>query len=82
MRKARGGMKEWQIEAEVNFAFRSRGASGPSYPSIVASGPNGAILHHIENRREMREGELLLIDAGCEYEFYASDITRTFPVGT
>ena len=81
MRKARGGMKEWQIEAEVNFAFRSRGASGPSYPSIVASGPNAAILHHIENRREMCEGELLLIDAGCEYEFYASDITRTFPVG-
>ena len=81
MRKARSGMKEWQIEAEVNFAFRSRGASGPSYPSIVASGPNGAILHHIENRREMRDGELLLIDAGCEYEFYASDVTRTFPIG-
>ena len=81
MRKARGGMKEWQIEAEVDFAFRSRGAAGPSYPSIIASGPNAAILHHIENRREMRAGELLLIDAGCEYDFYASDITRTFPVG-
>ena len=81
MSKARGGMNEWQIEAEVDFAFRSRGAAGPSYPSIVASGPNAAILHHIENRREMRAGELLLIDAGCEYEFYASDITRTFPVG-
>jgi Xaa-Pro aminopeptidase len=81
MRKARGGMKEWQIEAEVDYAFRSRGATGPSYPSIIASGPNAAILHHIENRREMRTGELLLIDAGCEYEFYASDITRTFPVG-
>jgi Xaa-Pro aminopeptidase len=81
MRKAHGGMKEWQIEAEVDYAFRSRGAVGPSYPSIVASGPNAAILHHIENRREMRAGELLLIDAGCEYDFYASDITRTFPVG-
>jgi Xaa-Pro aminopeptidase len=81
MRKARGGMKEWQIEAEVDFAFRSRGASGPSYPSIIASGPNAAILHYIENRREMRAGELLLIDAGCEYEFYASDVTRTFPIG-
>jgi Xaa-Pro aminopeptidase len=81
MRKARGGMKEWQIEAEVDFAFRSRGATGPSYPSIIASGPNAAILHHIQNRREMRAGELLLIDAGCEYEFYASDITRTFPIG-
>ncbi len=81
MSKARPGMNEWQIEAEVDYAFRSRGATGPSYPSIVASGPNAAILHHIENRREMRAGEMLLIDAGCEYEFYASDITRTFPIG-
>jgi Xaa-Pro aminopeptidase len=81
MRTARGGMAEWQIEAEVDYAFRSRGATGPSYPTIVASGPNAAILHHIENQREMRTGELLLLDAGCEYEFYASDITRTFPVG-
>src|SRR5581483_6699722 len=81
MRKARGGMREWQIEAEIDYTFRSLGAAGPSYPSIVASGPNAAILHHIENRREMKSGELLLIDAGCEFEFYASDITRTFPVG-
>ncbi|HUY27854.1 MAG TPA: aminopeptidase P N-terminal domain-containing protein [Candidatus Binataceae bacterium] len=81
MRTARGGMREWQIEAEVDYAFRSRGAAGPSYPSIIASGPNAAILHHIQNRREMRTGELLLIDAGCEYDFYASDVTRTFPVG-
>jgi Xaa-Pro aminopeptidase len=81
MRTARGGMCEWQVEAEIDYAFRSRGATGPSYPTIVASGPNAAILHHIENRREMRVGELLLIDAGCEYQFYASDITRTFPVG-
>ncbi|HVA80037.1 MAG TPA: aminopeptidase P N-terminal domain-containing protein, partial [Candidatus Binataceae bacterium] len=72
MRTARGGMREWQIEAEVDYAFRSRGAAGPSYPSIIASGPNAAILHHIQNRREMRTGELLLIDAGCEYDFYAS----------
>ncbi len=81
MRMARGGMREWQIEAEVDYAFRSRGAAGPSYPSIIASGPNAAILHHIQNRREMRTGELLLIDAGCEYDFYASDVTRTFPIG-
>ena len=80
MSKARGGMMEWQIEAEVDYAFRSQGATGPSYPSIIASGPNAAILHHIENNREMRTGELLLIDAGCEYQFYASDITRTFPI--
>ncbi|HEY6421184.1 MAG TPA: aminopeptidase P N-terminal domain-containing protein [Candidatus Binataceae bacterium] len=82
MSKARGGMMEWQIEAEVDYAFRSQGATGPSYPSIIASGPNAAILHHIENNREMRTGELLLIDAGCEYQFYASDITRTFAVAS
>jgi Xaa-Pro aminopeptidase len=81
MSRARGGMMEWQIEAEVDYAFRSQGAAGPSYPSIIASGPNAAILHHIENSRRMKAGEMLLIDAGCEYEFYAADITRTFPVG-
>jgi Xaa-Pro aminopeptidase len=80
MRNARPGMMEWAIEAEVNYAFRSRGASGPSYPSIIASGPNATILHYINNDRELMRGELLLIDAGCEYEFYSSDITRTFPV--
>ena len=74
-------MKEWQIEAEVDYTFRSNGAAGPSYPSIIASGPNAATLHYISNDREMRTGELLLIDAGCEYDFYASDITRTFPIG-
>ena len=82
MRKARGGMREWQIEATVDYTFRSRGAAGPSYPSIIASGPNAATLHYINNDREMRSGELLLIDAGCEYDFYASDVTRTFPIGT
>jgi Xaa-Pro aminopeptidase len=82
MRKARGGMMEWEIEALVDYTFRSQGATGPSYPSIIASGPNAAVLHYTNNNREMREGELVLIDAGCEYQFYASDITRTFPVGT
>src|ERR1700733_2912164 len=81
MRTARGGMMEWQVEATVDYAFRSRGAAGPSYPSIIASGPNAATLHYINNDREMRTGELLLIDAGCEYAFYASDVTRTFPIG-
>jgi Xaa-Pro aminopeptidase len=82
MRNARGGMMEWEIEALVDYNFRKRGAAGPSYPSIIASGPNAATLHYINNDREMRAGELLLIDAGCEYNFYASDVTRTFPVGT
>jgi Xaa-Pro aminopeptidase len=81
MRCARGGMMEWEIEAVVDYAFRSRGAAGPSYPSIIASGDNAATLHYIQNNRQMRTGELLLIDAGCEYGFYASDVTRTFPVG-
>jgi Xaa-Pro aminopeptidase len=81
MRTARGGMMEWQVEATVDYNFRSRGAAGPSYPSIIASGPNAATLHYINNDREMRTGELLLIDAGCEYGFYASDVTRTFPIG-
>ncbi len=81
MREARGGMMEWEIEALVNYTFRKQGAEGPSYPSIIASGPNAATLHYINNDRSMRTGELLLIDAGCEYNFYASDITRTFPIG-
>ncbi len=81
MRTARGGMMEWQVEATVDYTFRSRGAAGPSYPSIIASGPNAATLHYINNDRQMRTGELLLIDAGCEYDFYASDVTRTFPIG-
>ncbi len=81
MLKARGGMMEWQIEAEVDYTFRSQGATGPSYPSIIASGPNASILHYIHNDREMRTGELLLIDAGSEYDYYAADVTRTFPIG-
>jgi Xaa-Pro aminopeptidase len=81
MSHTRGGMMEWEVEALVDYTFRKRGAAGPSYPSIIASGPNAAILHYINNDREIHSGELLLIDAGCEYDFYASDVTRTFPVG-
>ena len=81
MRNSRGGMMEWEIEALVDYQFRKHGAAGPSYPSIIASGANAATLHYINNDREMRAGELLLIDAGCEFDFYASDITRTFPIG-
>jgi len=81
MREARGGMMEWEVEAIIDFTFRKNGAAGPSYPSIVASAGNAAVLHYITNDRQMQTGELLLIDAGCEYQFYASDVTRTFPVG-
>ncbi|MCG3193881.1 MAG: Xaa-Pro aminopeptidase [Thermoanaerobaculia bacterium] len=80
MRAARPGMKEFELEAVLMRRFLSEGASGYSYPPIVASGANSTILHYIENRREMRDGELLLIDAGSEFQGYAADITRTFPV--
>lgn len=80
MRSCRPGQFEYQIDAELLYAFRSAGSQAPAYPSIVASGPNACILHYIENDRRMVDGDLLLIDAGCELDGYASDITRTFPV--
>lgn len=82
MRQARGGMGEWAVEALIDYTFRVNGASGPAYPSIVASGPNATVLHYINNDREMKRGEMLLIDAGSEYGLYASDITRTFPINS
>jgi Xaa-Pro aminopeptidase len=81
MREGRPGMMEWEIEALIDYSFRSRGAAGPSYPSIVASGPNATVLHYITNDRRIEPGDLILVDAGCEYDFYASDVTRTYPVG-
>ena len=82
MREARGGMREWAVEAVVDYTFRSQGAAGPAYPSIIASGPNATILHYVTNDRVLEHGELLMIDAGCEYDYYAADISRTFPVGS
>src|SRR5690554_5777295 len=81
MRASCPGRFEYEIEAELLHAFRSAGSQAPAYPSIVASGPNACILHYVENDRLMRDGDLLLIDAGCELDGYASDITRTFLVG-
>lgn len=80
MKQARPGMKEYEIEALVEYIFRRNGAAAPAYSSIVGSGANATILHYINNDAELKDGELLLIDAGAEYEGYASDITRTFPV--
>ncbi|HEY9876944.1 MAG TPA: aminopeptidase P N-terminal domain-containing protein [Leptolyngbyaceae cyanobacterium] len=77
---AQPGRYEYEIQAEMEHLFRLEGAMGPAYPSIVASGPNACILHYIENDRQMQEGDLLLIDAGCAYGYYNADITRTFPV--
>jgi len=80
MERTRPGWYEYQAEAELVHEFLQAGALAVAYPSIVASGPNACVLHYRDNNRQMSAGELLLIDAGCEYQGYASDITRTFPV--
>jgi Xaa-Pro aminopeptidase len=80
MRAVRPGSHEYEIEAELLHEFRRRGAQAPAYTPIVAGGANACILHYIENNRPLRDGDLLLIDAACELDGYAADITRTFPV--
>lgn len=80
MRAARPGRHEYEIEAELLYAFRRNGAQFPAYTSIVAAGANACVLHYVGNDARMADGDLLLIDAGCELDGYASDITRTFPV--
>ncbi|HEY0005345.1 MAG TPA: Xaa-Pro aminopeptidase [Pyrinomonadaceae bacterium] len=80
MKAARPGMNEYEIEALIEYIFRRSGANAPAYGSIIGSGANATILHYINNNGTMRDGDLLLIDAGAEYKGYASDITRTFPV--
>lgn len=79
MQVCRPGMMEYELEAEFLYTFRRRHAV-PSYNSIVGGGENGCILHYINNDAELKDGDLVLIDAGAEYDYYASDITRTFPV--
>ena len=79
MRICRPGMMEWEVEAEILHEFRRSGAV-PGYNTIVGGGENACILHYVENSAELRDGDLLLIDAGAEWDSYASDITRTFPV--
>ncbi|PHM33268.1 Xaa-Pro aminopeptidase [Xenorhabdus innexi] len=80
MQRCRPDMFEYQLEAEIQHEFTFQGARYPAYNTIVGSGENACILHYIENDRRMKDGDLVLIDAGCEYEGYAGDITRTFPV--
>ena len=80
MKTVRPGMKEYQIEALIEQVFRRHGAAAPAYTSIVGAGPNATVLHYINNDGELRDGDLLLVDAGAEYKGYASDITRTFPI--
>ncbi|UOG18395.1 Xaa-Pro aminopeptidase [Acinetobacter sp. PK01] len=79
MQTAHVGMMEYALEAELNYVFGQQGCV-PAYNSIVGGGANACILHYVENNQELKDGDLVLIDAACEYELYASDITRTFPV--
>ena len=80
MQTARPGLSEYHLEAELEYIFRKNGSKMPAYGSIVASGRNACILHYRENDAPLKDGDLILIDAGCEIDCYASDITRTFPV--
>ncbi len=80
MKKAKPGMNEFQIESLIEAYMRENGASGVAYNSIVGTGDNATILHYVENNMPLKDGDLLLIDAGAEYQGYAADITRTFPV--
>ena len=80
MGRTRPGRAEYEIEAELLYEFRRNGAQFPAYSPIVAGGANACILHYVANDAMVRDGDLLLIDAGCELDGYASDITRTFPV--
>jgi Xaa-Pro aminopeptidase len=79
MRAARAGMHEYELEAELLYEFRRNGAQAPAYNSIVAAGANACVLHYSANNAQALDGDLVLIDAGCELDGYASDITRTFP---
>jgi Xaa-Pro aminopeptidase len=80
MKTVRPGMMEYEVESMVEAYFRKAGATGASYTSIVGAGGNATILHYIDNKDELKDGDLLLLDAGAEYKGYASDITRTFPI--
>ncbi len=80
MRATRPGLMEFEIEAELLHEFVRNGARAPAYTSIVAGGANACVLHYVDNNAKLKGGDLLLIDAGCELDSYAADITRTFPV--
>ena len=80
MRRSEPGLFEYQIEAELIHEFLNNGVHSPAYLSIVAGGEHACVLHYIENNAILHDGDLLLIDAGAEYQYYASDVTRTFPI--
>jgi Xaa-Pro aminopeptidase len=80
MRDGRPGAREYQVQSEIEYAFRRRGGSGPGYGTIVAAGPNSCILHYRAGDAVLRDGDVCLVDAGGEYQLYTADVTRTFPV--
>jgi Xaa-Pro aminopeptidase len=80
MQRCRPGSQEYQLEAELLYEFAISGARHPAYQSIVGGGANACTLHYVDNSTKLRDGDLVLIDAGCELDHYASDVTRTFPV--
>jgi Xaa-Pro aminopeptidase len=80
MKKVKAGMNESQVEAMMESHMRAKGANGVAYNSIVGGGDNATILHYVENKDILKDGDLILIDAGADYQGYASDITRTFPI--
>ena len=79
MAAGRPGVPEYELEAVIEYTFRRRGGAGPGYSTIVGSADNATILHYIENARTLGDGELVVVDAGCEIDFYTADVTRTFP---
>jgi Xaa-Pro aminopeptidase len=81
MRKAAPGLFEWEVQVELEGVMRREGVRRMAYESIVASGPNATFLHYVKADRQMQDGDLVLIDAGAEWNGYAADVTRTFPVG-
>jgi Xaa-Pro aminopeptidase len=80
-RLARGGTYEYEVQAVIEYTFRRLGARGAAYTTIVGGGNNATVLHYVTNSEKLRDRELMLVDAGCELEGYASDVTRTYPVG-
>jgi len=79
MRRAAPGVGEHELEALIEYTFRSQGGNGPGYGTIVGSGPNACVLHYVDNDRTLEDGDLVLVDAGCEFGWYTADVTRTFP---
>ncbi len=79
MKHCRPGMHEYELQALIEYHFRKSGAEFPAYTTIVGTGDNATILHYVDNRDVIEDGDVVLVDAGCEFEFYAGDITRSFP---